>query len=303
MGATIYGRNKGNYAPLSIKGSNLAGIEYRLPVASAQVKSSILLAGLFARGETVVYEPNPTRDHTERMLDLLGGSCKKQGDRIILDPSQHLTAKDMFIPGDISSAAYFLVLGAISPKAHIQLEKVGLNPTRTGILDVLEQMHAQVQISDEKIISNEPMGSVKIEQSQLAGTTISGSLIPRVIDEIPVIAVAATQASGITNVRDARELRVKETDRLKAIAGELEKMGADIKEYDDGLTIAGPSRLIGTVVNSHGDHRIAMSLAVAGLIAEGETVIQNAECINISFPEFIHCLEQMCKKERVLIED
>ncbi|KPJ66737.1 3-phosphoshikimate 1-carboxyvinyltransferase, partial [candidate division WOR-1 bacterium DG_54_3] len=277
MGASIEGRVEGNniYAPLKISGGELSPLEYELPVASAQVKSAILLAGLFARGETMVIEKNPARDHTERML------------------SREFCGADIDIPGDLSSASFFMVAALLIPNSELLVRKVGVNPTRTGIIDVLHRMGADLQVKDEEIISDEPRANILVRSSKLKGIKISGEIIPRIIDEIPIIAVAATQAEGTTEIRGAEELRIKESDRISTISSELKKMGAVVKELEDGMVIKGPSALKGATVKSYGDHRVAMALAMAGLIAEGETIIEDTACIETSFPGFEKILNQI----------
>lgn len=286
MGAEFTARS-GKCAPLSIKGGHLKSISYELPVASAQVKSSILLAGLYAKGKTEVVEPKRTRDHTERMLRLFGADIKRKGSRSILKPGKKLEAQELAIPGDISSAAFFLVLASIAHDAFITLKNVGINPTRTGIIDVLKKMGANISIVNSREVSNEPVADLVVASSELKGVNICGDMVPRLIDELPILAVAATQAKGKTVVRDAVELRFKETDRITAIVEGLGKMGAKIREQEDGFEVEGPTRLLGFPCSPYGDHRIAMALTVAGLIASGQTIIFNAECIHISFPEFI----------------
>ena len=304
MGADIRARGGGRFAPLSIEGGKLKPIDYTLPVASAQVKSAILLAGLYAGGETIVEEPYPTRDHTERMLALFGAKIEKAGMRTVLrGEDSNLEAKELVVPGDLSSAAYFIVLGSLAHDSEILLKDVGVNPTRTGILDVLKLMGVDVSVLNLRTVSNEPVADLMIKSGRLMGREISGELIPRLIDEIPVLAVAATQAEGITVVKDAVELRVKETDRIRAMVGELRKMGAQIEEREDGFTVEGPTRLYGASCSSFGDHRIAIALAVAGLIAEGVTTIDGAECIDISFPEFIATARKVCGEDSLTTQD
>ena len=277
MGATIEGREEKDqiFAPLKISGGKLSPIKYELPIASAQVKSAILLAGLFAEGETRVIEKVQARDHTERMLAHFG---VKNG--------QEFQGKVVDVPGDLSSAAFFIVAALIAPNSELIIKNVGTNPTRTGIIEVLQRMGAKLEIVDEQVVSGEPRATILVTRSSLRGTNISGEIIPRLIDEIPIIAVAATQAQGITEISGARELRVKESDRLAAISAELGKMGAKIKELDDGMIIEGPTGLKGAKVKSYGDHRVAMSLTIAGLIADGETTIDDTACIETSFPGF-----------------
>ena len=285
MGAQIRGRS-GDYAPLAIRGfSEVRPIEYRLPVASAQVKSAILLAGLQASGTTSIIQPLPSRDHTERMLQVFGAPLRVDGNVISLQGKKKLGGQIIRVPGDISAAAYLIVAAAIVPGSSIFIRDVGINLTRTGILDVLEIMGAEIELENMCLWNKEPMADLLVRSADLKGTVIAGELLPLVLDEIPVLAVAATAAQGETIISDASELRVKETDRLQAITSELRKMNAEIKEKPDGLIIRG-GPLEGARVNSWGDHRIAMALAVAGLIAKGETIIEDAGCIDISFPDF-----------------
>ena len=291
MGASIEGRMEGDnlYAPLKISGGELSPIEYELPVASAQVKSAILLAGLYAKGETLVIEKNPARDHTERMLSYFG--AKIRGTRIL--GLREFCGADLDIPGDLSSASFFLVAALLVPNSELMIREVGANPTRTGVIDVLHRMGADLQVKDQEIISEEPRANILARSSKLRGIKISGEIVPRIIDEIPIIAVAATQAEGTTEIRGARELRVKESDRIATISSELKKLGARIEELEDGMVIEGPSKLKGTTVKSYGDHRIAMALAIAGLVAEGKTVIEDTACIETSFPGFEKILNQI----------
>lgn len=293
MGALLRTEGEGDRPPLIIDGTaNLQGIEYRLPVASAQVKSCVLLAGLLACGETTVVQPVPTRDHTERMLESFGVPVSRDGERITVRGGQHPRARDFAIPGDISSAAFWLVAASAQQDAKLVLHDVGLNPTRTGILAVLRRMGAAIQeVSSNE--SGEPVGSIEVRGAPLQGTTIGGAEIPNVIDEIPVLAVAGALASGSTVIRDASELRVKESDRLAVVAHHLAAMGADVTENPDGLVIRGGRPLHGARLDSHGDHRIAMAFAIAGLFAEGETVIENTECVETSYPGFAAQLEQL----------
>jgi 3-phosphoshikimate 1-carboxyvinyltransferase len=284
MGADIEGRVEGDniYAPLKISGGELSPIEYELPVASAQVKSAVLLAGLFAEGETAVIEKNPSRDHTERMLAYFG--AKIRGSRIW--GNKEFSGAEIDIPGDLSSAAFFMVAALLVPKSGLLIRDTGANPTRTGIIDILHRMGASLEVQAERIVSEEPRADILISGSKLKAIKISGEIIPRIIDEIPIIAVAATQAEGLTEIRGARELRVKESDRIATISSELKKMGANIEELEDGMFIVGPTKLKGTNVKSYGDHRVAMAMAIAGLVAEGETIIEDTECIDTSFPGF-----------------
>lgn len=288
MGASIEGtiRNNEVFAPLKIIGGNLQPIEYQLPVASAQVKSAVLLAGLFAAGKTCVIEQTASRDHTERMFEHFGANFKRQGERLSIVGNCGFGGAEVDVPGDISSAAFFMVAAALVPGSEVEIKNVGLNPTRTGIVDVLHRMGAELVVPREIELSGEPRADVTIKASSLRAIKLDGELIPRIIDEIPIIAVAATQAQGTTEIRGAKELRVKESDRIKTVASELRKLGAEVEELEDGLRIPGPQKLKGAVVQSYGDHRIAMSMAIAGLIAEGETMIENTGCIETSFPGF-----------------
>lgn len=290
MGARISGREGGRYAPLTITGGNLQGISYRLPVASAQVKSALLLAGLQAAGTTSLEEPAPSRDHTERMLAYLGVDLVKEGNIIRIKDPQVLAGGRIVVPGDISSAAFLLVAGLLVPEGHVVIEGVGVNPTRTGILDLLAEAGGRIQVKNHRVFNGEPVADLLVEPARLKSFQISGPLVPRLIDEIPVLAVAATQAAGTTIIRDAGELRVKESDRLQAIVQGLRKLGGAVEERADGLIIHGPTALEGTLLESHGDHRMAMAWAVAGLLARGETVVKGAECIGVSFTGFVHCL-------------
>ncbi len=286
MGARISGRNGGECAPLSIDGGGLRGITYTTPVASAQVKSAVLLAGLFAEGETAVREPSQSRDHTERMLGAFGVPVARDGLTVRLRGRAALRGAEVRVPGDLSSAAYFLVAAALVPGSEVTVERVGLNPTRSGVLDILRAMGAPVAVRDVRDNGGEPSGTVTVSAAPLHGTTIGGDLIPRAIDEIPVIAVAACLAEGETVIRDAAELRVKESDRIAALARELGRLGATIEPRPDGLAIIGGKRLHGGRAASGGDHRIAMALAVAGLCADGPVTIGDPDCIQTSFPEF-----------------
>ncbi|MGD8738066.1 MAG: 3-phosphoshikimate 1-carboxyvinyltransferase [Anaerolineae bacterium] len=294
MGATILGRQDGRLPPLAIRGGGLRGIDYTLPVASAQVKSAILLAGLYAEGKTTIREPGPARDHTERMLAARGCKFQVAGPTIELTPPQQLQAMDITVPGDFSSAAFLLVAAALVPGSELIVEGVGVNPTRTGLLDILRAMGADMHVQAQRSISGEPVADLVMRASELHGTQVSGELVVRTIDEFPILAVAATQARGETIVRDAAELRVKETDRIATTVGELRRLGAQIEAQSDGFVVHGPSRLQASepsgegpaLVNSHNDHRLAMALAVAGLVAIGRTRIMGADCINDSFPGF-----------------
>lgn len=286
MGAVFDGRKGGTFLPLSIRGGELTGIRYTLPVKSAQVKSSVLLAGLLAEGETTVIEQTPTRNHTENMLGAFGANVEQQDGEITLAGKQKLTATDVFVPGDISSAAFFFAAAAIVKGSQLTIKNVGLNSTRTGILDVMQQMGAAVEISNEQTISGEQMGDVTISYSNLKSTVIEGEIIPRLIDEIPIIALLATQAKGKTIIRDAAELRLKETDRIAAIVEVLTTLGAQIEATDDGMIIHGKSILHGGKVRSFHDHRIAMMASIASLIATDRVYLDDDSCIAISYPDF-----------------
>ncbi|PEA52515.1 3-phosphoshikimate 1-carboxyvinyltransferase [Bacillus pseudomycoides] len=293
MGAAIDGREDGTFTPLTIRGGNLQAIDYISPVASAQVKSAILLAGLGARGVTSVTEPHVSRDHTERMLQAFGVQVKREGTKVSIEGGQQLTGTNIHVPGDISSAAFFLVGGAITPHSKLTLQNVGINPTRTGIIDVLIKMGAKLAIGQYDRDAAELAANLTIETSKLKGVEIGGDIIPRLIDEIPIIALAATQAEGVTIIKDAHELKVKETNRIDTVVEELTKLGARIEATDDGMIIYGKTPLNGNTVNSHGDHRIGMMLAVAGCIANGETVIQDAEAVGVSYPGFFEEIEKL----------
>jgi 3-phosphoshikimate 1-carboxyvinyltransferase len=294
MGAEVWGRGRDSFAPLVIKGKKLRGIDFTLPVPSAQIKSAILLAGLFARGNTVLHQAIPSRDHTERMLKRMGASLESQGNAIFLLPlSRPLVPLSLRVPGDISSAAYFLVAGAIHSNARIVIRGCGINPTRTGIIDILLAMGARLKIDNERLEAGEPLADIVVESSELKGIEVGGDIIPRLIDEIPVLAVAGCVAKGKTVIRDAGELRVKESDRIATVVSELSRLGAKIEPLPDGMVIYGGRPLSGTVVDSHFDHRLAMSLAVAGLVAKGETTIKHAQVAQVSYPAFWQTLQQV----------
>jgi 3-phosphoshikimate 1-carboxyvinyltransferase len=293
MGADIWGRGQGSFAPLVIKGKKLRGIDFTLTIPSAQIKSAILLAGLFAHGNTVLHQTIPSRDHTERMLKRMGASLKSQRNSISLLPlSSFLIPLSLRVPGDISSAAYFLVAGAIHPDARIMVRGCGINPTRTGIIDILLAMGAKLKIDNKRMEAGEPLADIVVESSELRGIEVGGDIIPRLIDEIPVLAVAGCVAKGKTVIRDAGELRVKESDRVATVVSELSRLGAKIEPLPDGMVIYGGRPLSGTEVDSYLDHRLAMSLAVAGLIAKGETIINHAQVVQVSYPAFWQVLQQ-----------
>lgn len=306
MGATIYGRQGGKLAPLAIQGSPLHEIDYALPVASAQVKSAVLLAGLYSDGLAVVRQPGPARDHTERMLAAMGARLRVLGLVVTSEqPKRPLLPLDLTVPGDISSAAFLLAAGLLAPKSHVTVTGVGVNPTRTGILDILQAMGADLRLENPREEAGEPVADIVVcrggnwgdaaspQLPPLRGIEIGGDLIVRAIDELPVLAVLATQAHGRTVVRDAGELRVKETDRIATVAAELKTLGAHVEEYPDGFAIDGPIELHSAPVWSHGDHRLAMALAVAGLVASGPVLVEEAECISDSFPGFERVLHTL----------
>ena len=291
MGARIWGRND-NFAPLAVKGGQLKPLHYHSPIASAQVKSCILLAGLMVEGKTTVTEPALSRDHSERMLQAFGATLEIDRDThsVTLTGQPTLKGQQVIVPGDISSAAFWLVAGAIVPGSDLLITNVGVNPTRTGILEALAMMEADIQRENERVVAGEPVADLRVRHSQLKAAEIKGDVIPRLIDEIPILAVAAAFAEGKTVIKDAEELRVKESDRLAVMATELGKMGANITELADGLEIVGGSQLKGTEVDSFTDHRIAMSLAIAAINAVGKTTIHRAEAASISYPNFIDTL-------------
>lgn len=288
MGADIDAQGEGDTAPLLIRGvKSLKPLDYQLPVASAQVKSCILLAALSTKGgeRTTVTEPTRTRDHTERMLHHFQVKTLKEDDRISIWGGQCLESQDFTVPGDISSAAFWVVAAAAMPGAHLSVRGVGLNETRTGVLKALIRMGAQIsEVQDTQC--GEPVGTIEVHGTKLKGTVIEGEDIANVIDEIPILAVAAALAEGRTIIRDAKELRVKESDRIMAVAQNLQLMGVDVQEFFDGMEIKGGSPLKGATLRSHGDHRIAMSFAIAGLFAQGETTIEDVDCIDTSYPGF-----------------
>ena len=291
MGGNISGQAD-KFPPLNINPTTeLHGINYRLPVASAQVKSSILLASLYSNGATNIKEEKVTRDHTERMLDYFGANIEYSSKDICLKEKSHLIGKDIFVPGDISSAAFFIVAASILKGSSIVIKDVGLNPSRTGIIKVLKSMGASIEIYNQRSLNNEEYGDIKVIYQALKGISLEGNIIGTLIDEIPIIAVAAAFAHGKTIIRNAEELKHKETDRIKAIAMELRKMGCNIEELEDGLIIYGDQELKGTTLSSHNDHRIAMALTVAALNSSGNSKIRDSQCVNISYPNFYSDLE------------
>lgn len=299
MGAVFAAEGEGGCPPLVIRGTaGLRPLAYRLPVPSAQVKSAILLAGLFADGVTTVDQPVPTRDHTERLLEYFGVPVTREGTSVSVRGGTLPRARDVDVPGDVSSAAFWLVAAATQPGSSVRVRNLGLNPTRTGILAVLLRMGAKLREEEETRGPGEPCGRIEIVGRSLRGTEIGGAEIPNVIDELPVLAVAGALAGGTTVIKDAAELRVKESDRLAVVARHLTAMGADLTEHPDGLEIRGGRPLHGARLESHGDHRIAMAFAIAGLFADGETVIENASCVETSYPGFAGQLERIAHGRR-----
>ena len=296
MGAEIWGCKGNSLAPLAIRGTSLKPIHYHSPIASAQVKSCILLAGLMTEGETTVTEPALSRDHSERMLQAFGANLRNdpETNSVTISGGTQLYGQKVVVPGDISSAAFWLVAAAIVPGSEVIIENVGVNSTRTGVLEALEMMGADINKENEREVAGEPVADLRVRYSHLKSCVIAGDIIPRLIDEIPVLAVAAVFAAGKTVIKDAAELRVKESDRITVMVQQLNQMGAKITELDDGMEITGGTPLKGTDVDSYTDHRIAMSLAVAALNAEGKTTIHRAEAASISYPDFTNTLEQIC---------
>jgi 3-phosphoshikimate 1-carboxyvinyltransferase len=291
MGARILGREQHTKAPLAINGGRLTPTEYASPIASAQVKSALLLAGMQVDGVTSVTEPHLSRDHSERMLRYFGAELESfdGGARVV--GRVQLEGRDVQVPGDISSAAFYLVAGLIVPGSELLLKNVGINPTRSGIIDILQQMGGDIELCDVREVSGEPVADLLVKSSQLKGIDIGGDLIPRAIDEFPVVCVAAVFAEGVTTIRDARELRVKETDRIAAICDVLGRVGASIEPREDGMVVTGTGRLSGGCVDSYGDHRIAMSMAVAALVADTEIQVDDTACTETSFPGFWELLD------------
>src|SRR2546428_4192974 len=302
MGADIVAEGPEHTPPIRVRGGSLRGIHYSSPIASAQVKSAVLLAGLFAKGKTTVNEPSPSRNHTELIFNYFLVRTAQHGDgSISVLGDQVPESRDFTIPGELSSAAFWLVAAAAQPGGHLLVRHVGLNDTRTGLLGVLVRMGAQVREAIEDVDQLEPRGIVEITGAPLKGTVIQGKEVPQLIDELPVLAVAGALASGTTIIRHAQELRVKETDRIAAIAHNLRTMGAQVTETNDGLEVHGPAPLHGARVASFGDHRIAMAFAIAGLFAEGETIVQDAECIRQSYPGFGTVLNEFTNPKRMQI--
>ena len=294
MGAEILGRADNKYPPLAIKGRPLQAMHYILPVASAQVKSAIILAGLYAAGETEITEPAKSRDHTERMLPSFGAEIATNGLHITIKGSAELQGREIYVPGDFSSAAFFIVGALLIRDSDLTIRGVGINPTRTGLLNALKKMGADIEVRNIREVSGEPVADIHCSGGgELNAVTITEEDIPSLIDEFPVLCVAATQANGVTSIRGAKELRVKESDRIKSMATELGKMGAEIEEFEDGLSIRGKGVLKGGDIESYGDHRIAMAMSIAALIAEGTTTIRGISSVNISFPGFFDIVRRL----------
>ena len=291
MGAKI----DGDYCPLTIHGSKLHGVEYQMKVASAQVKTALILAALYAEGETVIHEVEKSRDHTELMLKAMGASLDVDGLTIRVNKTDELIAQDIEVPGDISSAAFFMILGAIMPNSCITIKNVGVNPTRTGIIDVMKAMNTDIEIVNERIATGEPVADIIVRSSNLKGCEISGALIPRLIDEIPVIAVAAVFAEGETVIKDAAELKVKETNRISAVVDEFTKCGIDITETDDGMIIRKSENIKGADFKTYGDHRMAMSLTVLAQLLNGVSTLDDTDCVDVSYPNFFDDFYSLCK--------
>jgi 3-phosphoshikimate 1-carboxyvinyltransferase len=293
MGARILGREKGSLAPLAISGGCLNPIGYDSPVSSAQIKSSIMLAGLYAAGETSVREPSLSRDHSERMFRLFGASLEVFNNGVTVRGGVELNGQEINVPGDISSATFFIVAALITSGSELLIRNVGVNPTRTGAIDILKSMGGSIELIDERMVSGEPVADILVRSSQLKGVDIAGSVVPRAIDEFPAICVAAACAEGRTTIRDARELRVKETDRIAAMATNLRQLGVGVNENDDGMDITGVEKLSGGKVKSFGDHRIAMSLSIATLASSSDITVDDTECVATSFPSFFQLLEKV----------
>ena len=296
MGAEVMGRGGDSLAPLSIRGGALRGIEYDMPVASAQVKSSLIIASLFAEGDTMLHQPALSRDHTERMVEAMGASLVEDGRTLVVKPGRELKPLSVKVSGDISSAAFWLVAGAAHPNASVRLTNVGINPSRSEVIEILKQMGAKITLENPRVEGGEPVADIHVESSELRGVEIAGDQIPIAQDEIPVLALAACFARGTTNIRDAQELRVKESDRISATARELTRLGARITEQADGMTIEGAGLLKGGAARSHGDHRLAMTLGIAGLLAQEDVVISGAEVVDVSYPGFWQDLEALANE-------
>jgi len=294
MGAIISSEDNG-YPPLTIKGGELKPINYSSPVASAQVKSAILLAGLYCEGLTTIMEPEKSRDHTERMLKAAGVNITIRGLEVGVKGRAFLKPMDIIIPGDFSSAAFFMVAASVIPGSKVFIKNTGINPTRTGLTDILKMMGADIKFHNVREVSGEPVADISVKYAELKGIQIGGEMLLRAIDEFPILCIAAAKAVGTTRITGAGELRVKESDRIASMASELRKMGVPVEELVDGIVIEGREKLNGAVVQSHGDHRIAMAMLIAGLVADGETRVEDTDCVNTSFPRFMEMLRSLMK--------
>ena len=297
MGCRIDGKDDANYTPIKIYGGNLNGIDYKMPVSSAQVKSALILASLYANNSSIIREKSRSRNHTEIMLNSFGADIKVNNLDINVNPIKELySPEEINVVGDISSAAFIIVGATIVPRSEVIIKNVGLNETRTGILEVLSNMNGNFEIMNKRVSNGEFVGDLVVKYSDnLIGTTIDSDLIPRLIDEIPIIAIMATQAEGQTIIKDAKELKVKESNRIKAMVDNLKKMGSDIEELDDGMIIKGKNKLNGAYINTFNDHRIAMAFSIASLISNGEVKLDNKSCIDISFPGYLNLLNTLLK--------
>lgn len=296
MGCKIEGKDDANYTPIKINGGNLNAIDYHMPVASAQVKSALILASLYANGQSTIHEKVKSRNHTEIMLKSFGADISVDGLSIKVNPVEELYNQDIYVPGDISSAAFIIVGALISEGSEVLIKNVGLNESRTGIIDVVKSMNGNIEILDKRFVGGEAVGDILVKYTpNLVSTTIDKEIIPRLIDEIPVIAVLATQGEGTTIIKDAHELKVKESNRIKAVVDNLKKMGADIEELEDGMIIKGKSKLKGAEIETFKDHRIAMAFSIANLISDGEVKLDNKLCIDISFPGYFDLLKYLSK--------
>ena len=293
MGAAIHGRDDGNLCPLAISSSKLKGITHNLSIMNTHIKSPLLIAGLYSDGETKVIEAVKSRDHSELMLNYFGGDLKVNGLEVTSHRVENLHSQHIQIPGDISIAAYFITAGVLVPNSDIIIKNVGINPTRAGILDVFSSMGAKIEILNERTVNNEKVADLRVTSSPLTSTTIEGDMIPRLIDEVPVIAVAAAMAKGKTVFKDLKGFKIKESGKLKMLATELSKLGAIIQETEDGLIIEGGKPLKGTIVEGSNDSLIAMSLCIAGLVADGETMIRKTQILDIVYPEFVSVLNKL----------
>ena len=294
MGCDIKGKDDANYTPITIKGGNLKSIDYKMPVASAQVKSSLILASLYGENSSTIYEKVKSRNHTEIMLKSFGADITVDDLKINVNPVEELYSQDIYVPGDISSAAFIIVGALITKGSEVEIKNVGLNETRTGIIDVVKSMNGNIEILNKRFVGGELVGDLLIRYSpELTSTTIDKSIIPRLIDEIPVIAVLATQAEGTTIIKDAKELKVKESNRIKAMVDNLKLMGADIEELEDGMIIKGKTPLKGACIQTFNDHRIAMSFSIADLISDGNVKLDNTLCVDISFPGYFDLIRNL----------